>query len=185
VSTRTTGSSDTTATVSWEDAMLIADRCFQELGRKTVGLWRQYNVDYFGGSLHPTPVLYVPTSPYGHWVGCFYRDANIYLMHPSPKRTWAFVRGVLLHEMTHQKLAQDGLDTKHAGEPWCTEIMRLSRMLGRDIWAGKYIVKKVKGKSVRANKPKPASSTATRELNQYEISRWPYTINLEPPDLYL
>jgi hypothetical protein len=85
--------------------LLIADRCFGELGLKTVNVWKHYNETYFGGLLQPTALLYVPTSPYGHWVGQHIADRNIYLMRPSPSRTWGFVRGVLLHEMIHQGLA--------------------------------------------------------------------------------
>jgi hypothetical protein len=173
--------------VSFDDTLLIAERCFGELGRTTVHLWQQYNRDYFGGVLRATPVLYVPTSPYGHWVGCTVRDANIYLMFPRDAnddhyRKWPYVRGVLLHEMIHQYLAQLGKDPAHAGQPWCDEIMRISQLLGRNIWAGKYIVKRVNGKSVRANEL-PPESTEARILDQAEIARWPYTVGIEPPDL--
>jgi len=46
--------------VSFDDALLIAERCFGELGRKTIFLWQRYNEEYFSGSLEVTPVLYVP-----------------------------------------------------------------------------------------------------------------------------
>lgn len=122
--------------VSFEDAVLIGDRCFGSLGRQTVALWKRYNHDYFNGLLESTPVLYVPTSPWGAWVGCFTRDRNIYLMCPGEKRSWGYVRGVLLHEMLHQFLEQSGKDVGHDGEPWRQEIMRLSQIFGKHIWAG-------------------------------------------------
>jgi hypothetical protein len=168
--------------VTFEDAALIADRCFNQLGRKTISLWRHYNHDYFNGVLEPTPVLYIPTSPWGHWVGCHIRDRNIYLMYPSEKRSWGFVRGVLLHEMVHQFLEQSGVDVGHDGTPWCQEIMRLSKVFGRNIWAGKYTVTKVHGRSQRTNKPNPDKDSKAIALNQDQISKWPHSIGLEPPD---
>lgn len=173
----TTGST----AVTFDDAVLIAERCFGDLGLKTIFLWKQYNRDYFSDALDVTPVLYVPVSPYGHWVGCFCAGRNIYLMFPSEERSWAFVRGVLLHEMVHQHLAQTGNNSQHACEPWCAEIMRISRCLGVNIWAGKYTVKKVNGKSVRANQERPASMNG-RALNQKQISQWPHSIGIAPPD---
>lgn len=167
--------------MTFDDALLIAERCFGGLGLKTVYLWRQYNDDYFGGALAVTPILYVPTSPYGRWVGCFRHDRNIYLMYPGNGRSWGFVRGVLLHEMVHQHLAQTGQDPHHDQTPWCSEIMRLSLYFRRNIWAGKYTVKKIAGKSVRANKDRPASKTG-ESLNQDQISKWPDSIGIEPPD---
>ena len=169
--------------VTYEDAELIADRCFGALGQKTISLWRHYNRDYFDGSLEVTPVLYVPTSPYGHWVGCHIRDRNIYLMYPGEKRSWGFVRGVLLHEMVHQFLEQSGKAVGHDGESWCAEIMRISRVFfGKNIWAGKYTVGKRNGRSVRMNKPNPDKASKAVALNQDQISRWPHSIGLEPPD---
>jgi hypothetical protein len=174
----------------FDDAVWIAERCFGELGKKTIFLWKQYNVAYFGGALKPTLVLYVPTSPYGHWVGLHCRDQNIYLMFPGAKRPWGFVRGVLLHEMVHQHLAQCERDASHAGQPWRSEIMRITHLLGRDIWAGEYTVVKVAGRSVRANKKQPVGIHAQYCLNQFDISRWPHSYTkksswpgLEPPEL--
>lgn len=171
-----------TSPVNFEDAVLIADRCFGELGRQTIFLWREYNDVYFGGSLAVTPVLYVPTSPYGHWVGLHRHDQNIYLMFPGEKRSWNFVRGVLLHEMIHQHLSQRGKNPAHAGEPWCSEIMRISKLLGANIWAGRYTVKKMNGKSVRANEEPPASLKGLQALNQKQIARWPHSIGIAPPE---
>jgi hypothetical protein len=165
----------------YEDMLLIADRCWGDLGTNTVRLWRQYNEEYFGSILMPTPVLYVPTTPYGGCVGLTCRDRYIYLMPPNGSRSWAFTRGTLLHEMTHQYLQQVEKNPKHAGEPWCSEIMRLSTILGKNIWAGKYTVKKVEGKSVRANTARPADSSG-QILNQVEIGTWPQTLGIDPPD---
>jgi hypothetical protein len=159
--------------MDFDDVVLIAERCFGEHGCKTVNLWKQYNEAYFGGVLKPTPVLYVPTSPYGHWVGCTIPDANIYLMPVADRRPWSYVRGVLLHEMVHQHLEQIEKDWHHAGQPWCAEIMRISRMFGFNVWAGKYTVVKVDGQSKRANKRAPADLTPDYSLNQCDISHWP------------
>ena len=169
--------------VSFDDAVLIADRCFpkQELGRRTIFLWREYNDLFFDGKLRVTPVLYVPTSPYGHWVGQHRAQQNIYLMFPGENRSWPVVRGVLLHEMIHQALSQRGQNPAHAGTLWCQEIMRISRQLGTEIWAGKYMVKKIDGKSTRVNEA-PSESTGARILRQKEIAGWPQSIGLQPPE---
>jgi hypothetical protein len=168
--------------VSFEEAVLIGERCFGELGRRTVFLWREYNALFFDAALQVTPVLYVPTSPYGHWIGLHLHQRNIYLMFPNKSRTWGRVRGVLLHEMIHQHLAQSGENPQHAGAPWCREIMRISRQLGRNVWAGKYTVRRVNGKSVRINLAQPSPDGALA-LNQKQISRWPRSIGLDPPDI--
>jgi hypothetical protein len=128
-----------------------------------------------------TPVLHVPTSPYGHWLGLHRVQRNIYLMPTGEKRSWPFVRGVLLHEMIDQTLNQRGQNQAHAGTPWCEEIMRISRQLGREISAGKYMVKKIDGKSRHVNQG-PSEPSGARVLKQKEIARWPHSIGLEPPE---
>jgi hypothetical protein len=170
---------------TFDECVLIADRCFGALGRKTMLLWREYNALYFGGALQVTPVLYVPTSPYGHWVGCICYQQNIYLMEPRKDghyRTWDFVRGVLLHEMVHQYLQQLRRNAAHAGQPWCDEIMRISRLFGLDVWAGAYTVARVNGKLMRVNRA-PASPNGAQVLQQKEIARWPHTVGIVPPDV--
>src|SRR6202034_832969 len=117
-------------------------------------------------------------------------DRNIYLMKVAESRPWGYVRGVLLHEMTHQYLSQVGKNPNHDGEPWCSEIMRISRILGHNIWAGKYTVVKIDGQSKRANKKPPADLDPDYRLNQFDISRWPHGWRknstwpgFEPPEL--
>ena len=80
-------------------------------------LWREYNDLFFGGAIRVEPVLYVPTSPYGAWVGLCRYNKNLYLMYPGTKRPWGCLRGFLLHEMIHQRLHQIGKNSDHTGEP--------------------------------------------------------------------
>ena len=43
----------------------------------------------------------------------------------------------LLHEMLHQYLHERGEESKHNGEPWRREIMRITWLItGKEIWAG-------------------------------------------------
>lgn len=80
-------------------------------------------------------------------------------------------------------MAASYLFPRHAGAPWCAEIMRITRLLDAPaIWAGKYTVKRVNGRSVRVNETEP-SPTGARVLKQNEIARWPNSVGIEPPDV--
>jgi len=139
-------------------------------------------------------VLYVPTSPWGHWVGLTCSiirtapPARLYLMFPGGRddqRPWPYVRGVLLHEMTHAYLLERGENAEHKSQPWRREIMRLSRDLGRPVFAGASTVgkrRRADGRrvSVRFNKP---ATDGTPSLSQDEIACWPDCLALAPPDL--
>jgi hypothetical protein len=65
------------------------------------------------GELRPTPIIYVPISTYGHWIGLCHtnhpeeRADLIYLM----RKDWETVRGALLHEMVHQALVESARDS--------------------------------------------------------------------------
>jgi hypothetical protein len=153
--------SNTRPPLTFDEAMAVSTTVFGEIGRDTMLLWQQYNRAFFGGVLTPVPVLYVPTSTYGHWVGqCGAGGERIYLMRISDKRPWAFVRAVLLHEMIHQACAEKEVNLSHDRQPWCDEIMRISREhFGVAFWAGYYTVAKVGSgagrHSVRTNKTGP------------------------------
>lgn len=172
--------------VTFDEMLLIATRAFHDLGTRTVRLWAQYNRAYFGGALKPIPVLYVPVSPYGHWVGQTRGLRLIYLMFEHPrKRPWPLVRDVLLHEMVHQALLEQGRDPHHKRQPWCNEIMRISRdYFGKTFWAGREAVGKVRTgkrrKSFKFNVPGP---NGEESLKQAVISSWPHSVGIVPPDL--
>jgi hypothetical protein len=124
--------------------------------------------------------------PYGTkvgWTCCLREVTHIALARPREGTLLVADRGVLLHEMLHQFLHEQGEDVRHAGEPWRREIMRLTLAItGQDIWAGASTVRKVKGKdgtrrSVRGNRPHP--ETEAPSLSQRAIARWPHSIGLD------
>lgn len=179
--------------LSYYDALTVSSRAFGTLGENSVRLWRQYNMTYFEGRLKPVPVLYVPTSHYGGWVGLCAGSKkrrvvhHIWMMLESPlSRPWALLRTVLLHEMVHQSLIERGLSADHAGLPWREVIMRLSfDHFGVQFWAGESTVVKRrnpdgKRQSVRTNR---ASPNGEPSLTQGEIARWPDSMGIIPPDL--
>jgi hypothetical protein len=159
------------------------------LGGRVADCWADYNERYWGGRLRPLPMFLTQVSPYGHWVGltCISPSVrSIALTCPASGQVLVADRGVLLHEMTHQHLWEQGLCGKHDGQPWRDEIMRLNRSLtGKDIWAGAPTVVKEKDgdgarRSVRLNRPHPV--TGQPSLSQADIARWPGSagINLGP-----
>src|SRR4051794_15395482 len=86
--------------LTFEQAMAVTATAYGEAGRRIMLLWAQYNEAYFGGVLKPVPIIFVPASPYGHWVGLFSASRqgasnHIYILR-SP--SWAVQRGILLHE---------------------------------------------------------------------------------------
>jgi hypothetical protein len=157
-----------------------------ELGGRVADCWADYNGRYFGGRLRPLPLFLTPVSPYGTWLGLSCGGTEVRsLALTCPKQGEVLVanRGVLLHEMVHHSLFERGVTSKHDGEPWRLEIMRLTQALtGRDVWAGAYVVakEKVQGggrRSVRRNRPDPA--TGRPSLTQAEIAGWPASIGVD------
>lgn len=78
--------------------------------------------------------------------------------------------------MAHAWLVQTGQNSKHDGQPWRDEIMRLSKILGSSVLAGKTHVRKVKQpdrtrKSVRA--------VDEGSLSQAEIASWPHSVGIK------
>lgn len=174
--------------ITLHQARQIAGCAFGERGKRIVDLWKQYNTEYFGEGLKPVPIILVPVSPYGHWYGLCCgtsenRTALIYLM---SNLEWDQMRAILLHEMIHQKLFEDGEAPSHESGGWRREIMRISEdYFGKPFWAGKYTVKKVRDadgrrRSVRANQAGPNGEDS---ISQREIASWPTSLGLVAPDL--
>jgi hypothetical protein len=152
-----------------------------ELGRSVARYWKKYNEQYFEDRLQPLPMFLTPVTPYGRFVGwtCTMQDiTHICLCAPSIGTILVADKGVLLHEMVHQFLHDNGEYSKHNGEPWRREIMRLNKLLTKkEIWAGASTVIRVKGKSKRINKPHPATGIAS--LRQGQIARWPHSVGIK------
>ena len=166
--------------LTFDDLLHVSSVAFGGAGRRTALLWRQYAAAYFADELVPVPILYVPAAPYGHWVGlCGATDhgtGHIYIL----ARPWLYTRGILLHEMTHTYLKQRGENAKHAGEPWCREVRRISKLMGRELWAGRTTTKRDGKRVFRANVTGPNGEAS---IPQEFIARWPYGAGMIPPDL--
>lgn len=161
-----------------------------DLGLRVAAQWQAYNERHFASGLQPIPILLVSTSPYGHWLGCTYcahlqrRAHLIQLTYPAQGKVLIADKGVLLHEMIHQKLAEDGQTPKHEAQPWCDEIMRIHHELtGKRIWAtpetvGKLPLDKATGKrkSIRQQMQDPA--TGKPSLDRMEIATWPHSVGI-------
>jgi hypothetical protein len=165
-----------------DDLEIVATKSFGDLGAQTAKLFAQYNADYFDGRVQPVPVLYVPTSPYGHWVGQAQAQKLIYVMFPGNGRDWDFTRSVLLHEMLHHFLYASGENSKHAGKPWAREVIRLSAQ----IWGRQFVkvsdkIRKIDGHSVRI---RAIGEPRDGVLAVRELACWPHSIGEAPPDLH-
>jgi len=174
--------------ITLKQARQIASCAFGQKGEAIVSLWSAYNKEYFRGKLKPVPIIFVPTSPYGHWIGLSVgtksqKSALIYL---KSGETWADTRSVLLHEMIHQCLVERGANPKHESQEWCDEIMRISNdHFDREFWAGRYTVGKEKledGRrvSVRMNKAGPGGEAS---IPMDDIVAWPFSLGIIPPDI--
>ncbi len=155
------------------------------LGSRVAECWLEYNKRYFGGRLKPVPIALVSTSPYGHWLGLTrcgeHRTHLIELTSPGQGKKLIADRGVLLHEMVHQHLAETGLSPSHDGEPWCSEVMRLHQAItGTGIWAAPDIVTKERGsrRSVRKKPPAPNQTVPTLGQLRFRAGRTPVGLDL-------
>jgi hypothetical protein len=170
------------------DVRKVAVATFGNPGGHLVDLWAWYNDTLFGGELRPILISRSRVFAYGRCVGW----TNVVGGHDPYRHIvvkafgWpicAKQRAVLLHEMVHQFLFERGEDPHHDARPWCREIMRLSRELGKPIWAGHYTVFR-NGKSTRRGNTAPPPELANlRALAQKEIANWPHSIRLFPPAL--
>jgi hypothetical protein len=163
-----------------------------ELGASVADSWLSLNKLHFSNRLEPLPIILVSTSPYGRWVGCTYCDAAKRRAHliqlAMPRQTKALVadRGVLLHEMIHQHLAEQGKSPKHEHKPWCEEIMRLHRAItGNRIYAAPEVVTKTREVEPRTQKPKSIRVprrhpvTGSPSIDRMTIATWPHSLALD------
>jgi hypothetical protein len=153
-----------------------------EVGTHAVHQWAAFNDTYFGGELRPIPLIITHTQPFGKRLGfCMHshhhgHGRSITLNVPDRQytgRSYALLADncCLLHEMIHQHLQERGENAKHAGAPWCREIMRLHQVItGAEIWAGRTKTVRQGSKVVRINEP---HEDGRASLPQTAIARWP------------
>jgi hypothetical protein len=100
-------------------------------GLAAVRMWARLNETYFGGTLRPIPIIFIPISP-DNRVADYHDGENgrmIRLVMPSDGRTINYAEN-LIHEMSHQAVAEQGRDPSHASADWRKEIRRLSMAIG-------------------------------------------------------
>jgi hypothetical protein len=168
----------TRPTITFDQMQTFLETGWGPVGLRVAKHWAEFNDRFFGGQIEPTPIVITQTSPHGHWSGLTcgsgsQKRANlIYLALPSQGCQLTADRGVLLHEMLHAFLMQQGLDPHHDGQPWRNGITRLSQIAGRTIVAMPVKVGKTKDrKSIRI--------VAKGSLTQKEISQWPHSAGID------
>jgi hypothetical protein len=151
---------------AFRDVYALSRVVFGEAGETLVLLWRQFNGAFFFNSLRPVPLILVPGSLLTSSAGqsSFGTDGTTQYIYLPRGRPPAALRGALLHEMVHQRLNEAGKNPRHDGEPWCEEIVRISRLLGRKVAAGRT-----------------AALTGRPPLAPEEIAGWPNAIGLRTP----
>lgn len=159
----------------------LMEQSWGERGLWLAGKWGSFNEKYWQGKLVPLPIWLPSAPPYGRWFGLYSGGPGRTSHHIQIKRGLdnQSMLGVLLHEMTHQYLYESGQESQHNSEPWCDEIMRLTKLIwGRDIWASPSQPRKVDGKSVRVQKTGP---NGEESLPLKLISTWPDSLRLSVP----
>ena len=150
-------------------------------GQLLADLWRGFNQRLWDGRLDPAP-MWIPTcTDWGRWIGLYrgnhqHQTLSIQVKWQLSEQDRA---DVLLHEMVHQALHESRLCPKHNAVPWCQEIVRLTQEIwGVSIWASPADPRKVRGKSVRVQKP---SQAGAESITRKQIASWPHSLGLHVP----
>lgn len=165
---------------AFDEMLQFAGEAWGQLGINTVRKWSQFNALYFENKLRPVPLVITNTQPYGRRIAfCSYAGPDrlgrtITLNVPKDNDVLLADNATLLHEMVHQLLYENGEDAAHDSEGWRREIMRIEKILGGDIWAGKYTTKWQRETKtvIRVNLAEPG--TGRPSLTQSQIARWPH-----------
>jgi hypothetical protein len=160
-----------------DDMRNVAREAYGQLGVTIVDQWDVFNRVYYGGALRPIPIFITQSQPFGkriaYCTGSSDGARHIALNLPTNHAKLVADNSTLLHERLHQYLHERGEESKHTGEPWRREIMRITRLItGKEIWAGASSVRRINGKPTRYHKPHP--ETGAESLKQSAIARWPH-----------
>jgi hypothetical protein len=134
---------------------------FGDLGAWAYDEWDRLNRLYFANGNKVGPVLWGLT-PHGRSLGYYSSANNIIFLHqslvePSTEAPWGMeylnklvASDVLLHEMIHQKISQDGGwfdgNSSHNNEMWVAEVNRLAPLMEMNVRASICKQKRVDGK---------------------------------------
>jgi len=120
------------------DMERFAEHAWGELGSNTVRMWSEFNEKYFGGKLHPIPIIITPTLPFGKRLADCWSHIqpgrglirlNMPLTTGHGDYSLVADNNTLLHEMVHQLPFERGEDASHKSEGWRREIMRLNKLI--------------------------------------------------------
>jgi hypothetical protein len=180
--------------ISFADMKTFLAIGWGDLGVNVAEAWRALNKKHFGNALEPIPIILVNTSPYGRWLGCTFCNVKrkrahlIQLTVPRAHDVLLADHGILLHEMLHQHLTEQGDSPKHSSAAWCEGVMRLHfEVTGKRIWCAPETVAKAtdrdpvtgKRRSIRVQSRDPA--TGKPSLDQDVIATWPRSLELPFP----
>ncbi len=186
-----------------------------EHGEQVADLFVALNELVFQKDCKPVPLTFPATLPYGGCIGQTWNGSSccnsgafqyiqlkredqggegrnhvkLYEMNSKAlKQTLQFHADTLVHEMLHLYLFQGERPAGHDNENWCSEIMRISRLLwDEDLWAAPAKVGKVvdghkDGRQVRRSKRMQADSPDGKpSASMGVIARWPDSFNLHVP----
>jgi hypothetical protein len=161
---------------SFDEMLNFATEAWGYRGTAAVRMWATYNDRYFGGVLRPIPLVMTNAQPFGRRLAfCSHGGRRtITLNVPEVFDNLLADNATLLHEMIHQHLFERGEDSKHAGEPWRREIMRLHHEItGETIWAGPSKTVRRSNGVIRINAP---ANDGRPSLPQKAIARWPHDL---------
>lgn len=155
---------------------------YSDRGVALANAWEWMNNECFYGMLKPCPILLPSSPPFGHWIGLCTGNKEGETVHIQIKRDLPISShfDVLLHECLHAYLRETKQSTDHNANPWCDEIMRLTRQIwGIEIHASPDSPRRVNGVSKRVQKP---SATGHPSITRTQIARWPHSIDLSVSD---
>jgi hypothetical protein len=163
---------------------------FNELGEWSYDKWEELNNLYFDGKLDAGAIIWGLT-PHGSYLASYSTIDNQITLHtslvePKSDSPWnmgsllgeKFGEDVLLHEMIHQYLRQNGYTGKesHNCEEWCGEIIRISKLMGIEIKAKRIKQKRVREVGQKTGNGKVQWVVEEGHLNRKEISSFPHSI---------
>jgi SprT-like family len=146
--------------------------------------FQRHNAHYFGGALQPIPIV-VGLSAYGGCLGLTrlageWGDApRITIATQYLKRGRNETSDILLHEMIHALLSQQGENVRHNGAPWCREIMRITPLLDLPpILAAPIVPSRVPSRAggLIGRQAKPVRVAKPSHLSRQDLAHWPHSL---------
>jgi hypothetical protein len=158
-----------------------AELLWGEAGSFLADEFERLNGTYFDDELPPLPLV-IGLMAYGRCIGKTRYHAVPRISIASQLFTDGLgeVSDTLLHEMVHAALMLRGVSPKHNDDPWCDEIIRISKMAGFDIVAKPVRPRRIVNPE-RDDDPDAPLTVVRRQpdegaLTQRELGRWPHCL---------